>query len=522
MIGGTPYDAIITIDNITNGLISDFDATTSTNGNTDANFSPSVLWTGAGEISYRLEFIEDGTASAPVPATLGGISLTAWDLDGIGAPGKYLETSSFTSYTLGSSSVITFASTGTNAGRFSNANSSANTVGNDGTSRVTLGYSSARAISFSIGSSGAGSWTQMLSLSSPTNWFPTTAAVTTIPSLYSFGTTAPYFTCSGTASAGQSIFIEGYHLSDSLTVTAPAGYTLSNATNGTYSSTLTLGADSLGSLDTTIFIAMDGTAPATNPTQVTLSSTGATDVLIPVSGTTGGALTVSNFTKTDPTACATEDGTISFSIANVPDGTYTVTYMGGSTTAAVASGVATLTNLAEGPYIDLQLTDANGCTSAAGNSLTLNELIDFTIAFAPSDQNICINTTATFGIVATGTTTVVQWSSFDGAAWNGILGATNNTFTTPALTDTARYQVTATSAAGCRWTSPMATVTVNPDPVATLTSTPASCPGTEDGLIDLTMVTTATPMSFSWSNGASTEDLTNVASGSYTVTLLDP
>jgi hypothetical protein len=217
--------------------------------------------------------------------------------------------------------------------------------------------------------------------------------------------------------------------------------------------------------------------------------------------------------KTEPSALV---------IANVPDGTYTVTYMGGSTTAAVASGVATLTNLAEGPYIDLQLTDANGCTSAAGNSLTLNEPIDFTIAFAPSDQNICINTTATFGIVATGTTTVVQWSSFDGAAWNGILGATNNTFTTPALTDTARYQVTVTSAAGCRWTSPMATVTVNPDPVATLTSTPASCPGTTDGTIDLTMVTAATPMSFSWSNGASTEDLTNVASGSYTVTLLDP
>ena len=432
VIDGTPYDAIITIDNITNGLISDFDATATTNGNTAANFSPSVLWTGAGEISYRLEFIEDGTASAPVPATLGGISLTAWDLDGIGAPGKYLETSSFTSYTLGSSSVVTFASAGTNAGRFSNANSSANTVGNDGTSRVTLGYSSASAISFSIGSSGAGSWTQMLSLSGPTNWFPTTAAVTTIPSLYTFGTTAPYFTCSGTASAGQSIFIEGYHLSDSLTVTAPAGYALSNTTNGTYSSTLTLGADSLGSLDTTIFIAMDGTAPAANPAQVTLSSTGATDVLIPVSGTTGGALTVSNFTKTDPTACATEDGTISFSIANVPDGTYTVTYMGGSTTAAVASGVATLSNLAEGPYIDLQLTDANGCTSAAGNSLTLNEPIDFTIAFAPSDQNICTNATATFGVFATGTTTVVQWSSLSTVLRGAVLlGATNTTFTTP-------------------------------------------------------------------------------------------
>ena len=522
VIDGTPYDAIITIDNITNGLISDFDATATTNGNTAANFSPSILWTGAGEISYRLEFIEDGTAGAPVPVTLGGISLTAWDLDGIGAPGKYLESSGFTSYTLGASTILAYTSAATNAGRFSNNNASANTVGNDGTSRASLAYASAASISFSIGSSGAGSWTQMLSLSSPTNWFPTAAATTAIPTIYTFGTTAPYFTCSGSASAGQSIAIEGYHLSDSLIVTAPVGYAVSATVNGTYTNSLTIGADSLGHLDTAVFIAMDGSAPAKNPAQITLSSSGATDVLIAVSGTTGGALTVSNFTKTDPTACATEDGTISFNIANVPDGNYTVTYMGGSTTAAVVSGVATLINLAEGTYIDIQLTDANGCTSAAGNSLTLNEPIDFTIAFAPSDQNICTNATATFGVIATGTATNVQWYAFDGAAWSGIAGATNTTYTTPALTDTSMYHVTVTSAAGCRWTSPMATVTVNPDPVATLTSTPASCPGTSDGAIDLTMVTTIAPMSYSWSNGASTEDLTNVPSGSYTVTLLDP
>ncbi|MDC3252437.1 HYR domain-containing protein, partial [Schleiferiaceae bacterium] len=522
VIDGTPYDAIVTIDNITNGLISDFDATATTNGNTAANFSPSVLWTGAGEISYRLQFIKDGTAGAPVPVTLRGISLTAWDLDGIGASGKYIESSGITSYTLGTSTILAYTSAGTNDGRFSNNNPSANTVGNDGTSRVTLGYSSAASISFSIGSSGAGSWTQMISFSSPTNWFPTVPAQTTIPSLYTFGTLAPYFTCSGTASAGQSILIEGYHLSDSLTVTAPTGYALSITGTGTYTGSLTLGADSLGHLNTALFIAMDGTAPAANPAQVLLSSTGAATANVAVSGTTGGALTVSNFAKTDPTACATEDGTISFSIANVPDGNYTVTYMGGSTTAAVTSGVATLTNLTEGPYIDIQLTDANGCTSAAGNSLTLNEPIDFTIAFAPSDQNICTNATATFGVVANGTTTSVYWSAYNGTVWNGIAGATNTTYTTPALTDTSMYQVTVTSAAGCRWTSPLATVTVNPDPVATLMSTPASCPGTSDGAIDLTMATTIEPMSFSWSNGASTEDLTNIASGSYTVTLLDP
>ena len=521
-INGVRYDAIVTIDNITNGLLSDFDATTTSNGNTAANFSPSILWTGAGEITYSVLFIEDGTAGAPVAVTLGDLSLTAWDLDGIGAPGKYIESSGFTGYTLGSSSILNYSAAGTNAGRFTNTSASANTVGNDGTSRVTLDYASSSSITFSIGSSGAGSWTQMLSFSTPSGWFPTTPLATPLPSVFTFGMPAAYFTCSGNPSAGQSVHVEAYNLTDSLIITAPAGYFLSTIANGTYNARLSFRADTLGQLDTTLFIAMDGSTPAVNPAQITLSSTGAMDQFIAVSGTTGGALNVSNFSKTDPSSCGRADGTISFAIENITDGSYTVSYMGGSATATVVGGVATVANLPQGPYVNLQLTDANGCISAAGHSLTLNDPIDFVIAFAPSDQNICTNTSATFGVVASGAPTSVEWSTFDGNAWNLISGATSNTYTTPSLSDTVFYQTTLTSASGCRWTSPMATVTVNPKPVATLESMPASCPGTSDGAIDLTMVTSARPMSFSWSNGASTEDLAGVVSGNYTVVLLDP
>ena len=174
VIGGTPYDAIVTIDNITNGLISDFDATATTNGNTAANFSPAILWTGPGEISYRIIFIEDGTAASPVAVTLGDIHLTAWDMDAIGVAGKYLESSSFSGYTLGSTSLLTHTPTGTNSGRFSNTTPNSNTVGNSGTSRVTIEYSNSSTLNFAIGSSGSGSTTQMITFGNPTNWFPTT------------------------------------------------------------------------------------------------------------------------------------------------------------------------------------------------------------------------------------------------------------------------------------------------------------------------------------------------------------
>ena len=70
-VGLTNYDAIITIEAVNNALISNFDNTATTNGNTAANFSPKVLWTSAGSIDYSITFIQDGTANAPSLWTLG-------------------------------------------------------------------------------------------------------------------------------------------------------------------------------------------------------------------------------------------------------------------------------------------------------------------------------------------------------------------------------------------------------------------------------------------------------------------
>ena len=520
-ISGTSYDAIITITAVNNALISDFDQIAATNSNTAAHFSPQVLWIGAGSISYTLDFIEDFTSGTPVPAVLGDFYLTAWDLDGVGPSGAYFETQGLTSYTLGTSSVINYTSSGPGQGTFTNGNTSSNTVGTDGTSRVTVGYSSASSVAFSIGSSGSGSKTHLISGANPTSWFPTSAVETTFPNLLTVETLVPFFTCDGTVSAAQSVVVEGRYLTDSVLVTAPTGYSVSMTAAGSFSSSLVLSADSTGQLDTTFYLAMNGLAPISNPASVLLTSSGASTATLSVSGIKGGLLGITNFTKSDPTACGANDGTITFNVENVVDGSYVIRYLGGNNTAVVSGGLATVSGLSEGHYTDVILIDVNGCSTATGFSVSLLEPIDFTVAYSPSDQELCIGDAATFGAVAVGTTTL-QWRNFASNSWSNISSANSSTYTTNALSDTSIYDVQITSATGCRWTSLPVAAQVHPNPSAALVSTPASCPGTTDGSIDLTITAGLSPMSFLWSNGANTEDLTSVASGTYSVTLLDP
>ena len=520
-VGTTSYDAIVSIDGMTNALISDFDLDNTTNGNSSAHFSPSVLWTGAnGLISYSIQFIENGTAGAPVPATLGDFNLTAWDLDAVGPTGRFIQATGVSAYTLGTS---TYLSATSNAGSytFTNSSSGSNTSGTDGRSRVSMEFSSASVIYFTIGATGTGPVTYLISGTNPISWFPTNGNQTTIPSITTFGTPSPFFTCDGFPSSADSIFVEGDYLSTDLSITAPSGYYISTASTGTFSSTLLLSPDTLGRLDTTIFIAMDGTAPVANPATITLSSTGAINATVDLTGTKGGSLSATNFAKTNPTVCSANDGTITFDVTNVSDGAYTVTYEGGSATANVLSGVASITGLTQGHYIDLVLTDANGCQTAAGNTLSLDDPIDFTILYNPVSQNICSGSSATFGVSTTGTT-ALQWYSLVGNVWTAIPGATGNTYTTPALTDTTRYQVLVVSQSGCQWTSYPVSANVNPTPQATLAAEPASCPGTADGSIDLSITSGTPPISFLWSNGETTEDLSAVTSGTYSVTIIDP
>jgi hypothetical protein len=62
-------------------------------------------------------------------------------------------------------------------------------------------------------------------------------------------------------------------------------------------------------------------------------------------------------------------------------------------------------------------------------------------------------------------------------------------------------------------------ITVNPKPVLSAVITNVMCVGGNNGAIDLSVTSGQAPFTYSWSNGASTQDINNIPTGNYTVTV---
>jgi gliding motility-associated-like protein len=204
-----------------------------------------------------------------------------------------------------------------------------------------------------------------------------------------------------------------------------------------------------------------------------------------------------NASKTDAT-CAGNNGTAT---ATAGGGTspYTYAWSNNATTAAISS-------LAPGNYT-VTVRDANNCSATAtvtvsssgGPTVTLNTQTNI-LCFGGKTGAIDINVSA--GV----SPYTYLWS---------------NSATTQDITGlfAGSYSVTVTDNNNCVSIF-NATIT---EPAALSLSgieTNASC-GANDGAIDLTVQGGTTPYNYIWSNGASTQDLANIPSGNYAVTVSD-
>jgi len=225
---------------------------------------------------------------------------------------------------------------------------------------------------------------------------------------------------------------------------------------------------------------------------------------------------VFSFTITQPAAAITAAAP---TITNIScNGTNTggidITPTGGTApyTFAWSNGTTTedLTNVAAGSY-SVTITDSKGCTKALG-PYTITQAPVIALSGAPTITNVTCNGAATgaIAITVTGGTAPYTYSWSNATTAQNLANATAGSYT-----------VNVTDNKGCTKALGPFTIT-EPAPItATSVITNASCNGTSDGSVIITPAGGTAPYTYTWSNGATSKDLTNVIAGSYTLTIKD-
>ncbi|MBL7774576.1 MAG: carboxypeptidase regulatory-like domain-containing protein, partial [Saprospiraceae bacterium] len=266
-----------------------------------------------------------------------------------------------------------------------------------------------------------------------------------------------------------------------------------------------------GSIDLTV---TGGTAPYTY-----LWSTGATtqDVFNLTVGTYTVTVTDANGFTASTSATVTQPPAISLStvVTNVlcngaSTGSINLTVSGGTPTYAFnwSNGFTGEDpgSLPAGTYT-VTVTDANGCTKTTSATITQPPAISLTVSIT----NVLCNSASTgaLNLTVSGGTPAYTYNWSNGHTGEDPTGLAAGTYT-----------VTVTDANGCTKTT-SATITQPPALSLGTAVTNVLCNGASTGSINLT-VTGGTPtFTYLWSNGATTEDVNDLAAGIYTVTVTD-
>ena len=201
--------------------------------------------------------------------------------------------------------------------------------------------------------------------------------------------------------------------------------------------------------------------------------------------------------------------TVTFTV--VASGTAPLSYQwlknGANVAGATSSSYTTplMTTVDNGSTFGVVVSNTAGTATSNAATLTVNAApVAPTITMQPVSQAVTAGQTATFSVVATGTTPLsYQWLK-NGA---NIAGATSSSYTTPATTAAdggSTLNVVVSNTAGTA-TSNAATLTVNAAPVApTITTQPANQTVTAGQTATFTVVASGTaPLSYQWlKNGA--------------------
>jgi hypothetical protein len=223
---------------------------------------------------------------------------------------------------------------------------------------------------------------------------------------------------------------------------------------------------------------------------------------------------VDSWTVSEPGEVSWEGSTTNVSCNGLSDGTITTIFTLGGTppyTYYWSNGATTanLTGLAAGTYY-LTVTDVNGCDARSFRTITQPDELVVSLD-GPTTPALCYGGLGgAINITVTGGTAPYSFS------WS--TGATTQNISNLAA---GCYTVTVTDSQQC---VDIETFCISqPDQLlAEAQVIDALCKGDCNGTINLTLVTGGTlPYAFAWSNGASTQNISGLCEGTYTVTVTD-
>ena len=242
-----------------------------------------------------------------------------------------------------------------------------------------------------------------------------------------------------------------------------------------------------------------------------------------VTDATGFSTTSLSITITQPAAALTSSSTQTNVLCfGNSTGAIDITASGGTSVytydwadIAGTSNIEDRTNLPAGTY-SVIVTDANGCSTTSLPVTITEPSSSISAALTSQTDVLCFgNSTGAIDLTVIGGTGVYTY------VW------TKNGFpfapTTQDLTGLTfgTYNVTITDFNGCTTTA-SATITQPADALAaSRTFVNVLCFGNATGSVDLTVTGGTSPYTYVWSNGATTQDITGLIAGTYTVTITD-
>ncbi|WCM41013.1 glycine-rich protein [Flavobacterium sp. CBA20B-1] len=326
--------------------------------------------------------------------------------------------------------------------------------------------------------------------------------------------------------------------------TGDTGTSLSNLTPGTYTLTIT---DLNNCTATEDFVITEPTVlVATNAAQTDVSMFGGND----------GAATVAASGGTAPYTYMWSNGATTAAITNLTAGTYTATVTDANGCTATEDFVITQPIPLMVQSVSQTNVSCNGGSDASASIVAIGGNAPYTYQWSPSGGTAATAiglSAGTYSVLVTDHTgntitenftitepdaliaTISQSTDItcnaasDGTATVSVAGGTapytylwsngmmNNMATN---LNVGNYTVSITDANGCKTTASVSIA--QPTALAiTGTATNISCFGQNDGAITVSASGAVAPYSYSWSNGQSGTSLSNLSSGTYTVTITD-